>query len=171
MIRQSEGIWLTLSTLRFQNKMKTILMTLLLLPLLASAKQACGFESSDGKWSDFDYPSKGRTFVSVLYDFEIYKFKIGNPDIQLFRTTKPGFWADKDDPKWNVPYREPTNIKERFFDYGGFTESELKAFHRKAEAQLEHWKNSKPQSKESGQSKTTERNAEPLRSQNLSSRR
>lgn len=73
------------------------------------------FQSSDGKWTDAEFPSKGHDFHAVVFDFELYKMNCQVPEVTLQRTTKRPAWYepeswfnDYSDPKWLVPYADPT---------------------------------------------------------------
>lgn len=81
--------------------------------LLTGCATDVEFQSSDGVWEDWTCRLKGRSFESVLYYFEKYKFQSKRSSAELYRCTpRPSSWnlfwsiSDRSDPKWNVPYRE-----------------------------------------------------------------
>ncbi|MBI1329311.1 MAG: hypothetical protein GC166_05345 [Alphaproteobacteria bacterium] len=70
------------------------------------------FRSSDGGWADTEDQAKGRTFDTVVWNFEGYKLKCNAPKAVLVRTTKQTWfnifaWRSYlTNPKWRVPYSD-----------------------------------------------------------------
>ena len=75
------------------------------------------FASSDGLWRGEEDMMRGRQFADVLVDFELYRIRSHQPEVQLLRTKpwkKPYQWAwwfdRRTSPKWKVPYVPPEDV-------------------------------------------------------------
>ncbi|HEX5011338.1 MAG TPA: hypothetical protein VFY71_13150 [Planctomycetota bacterium] len=69
-----------------------LLPVLLMLLGVLPTSAAYSYISSDGKFDDFEMPSKGRTLRMVELLFDDYRKQVGRPDLTLYRTTARVWW-------------------------------------------------------------------------------
>ena len=109
---------LSLGIMRLSYTLKTIgvvafccIAFLVFMTLCALDSPHCTYESSDRGMADFELATKGRDLKFVETRFEEYKRWKGDPNLQLYRTTKRD-WLKLGDilpnPRWSYPYMEPS---------------------------------------------------------------
>jgi len=82
------------------------------LSLLTGFRPEARFESSDGIWHDHTDHLKGRSFTTVIHDFDRYRGLCKRPLVTLVRTTRvawwnaPGWYYYASAPEWRVPWQE-----------------------------------------------------------------
>jgi hypothetical protein len=130
-------------------KISPNIVILLTFVLLSGCATDVSFESSDGKWADNEIIFKGREFEQIVWYFEKYKMKSGNVDAELYRTTEPGFFSNRFEIKWKVPYRPSAeHINGGYYVAPEFrgrvdinhSEKERQELDRRAEAYIESLK-------------------------------